>query len=66
VVALIPYWIPGYLLMSKQTEEPSMERIWTCFYLYIFGVVMMLGSDGQKYFMLRERYDCDLIQIGKV
>jgi protein-S-isoprenylcysteine O-methyltransferase Ste14 len=55
-VALLPYTYSGYYMMSGQANQnPSPERIFVCVWVYVTGIVFMLGADGQKYFMLRER-----------
>ena len=55
-IALIPYSLPGYWMMSGQApQDPSMERIVIAFLLYMFGVMFMIVTDAQKYFQLRER-----------
>lgn len=48
-----PYCIPAYLLASGRCPEPSLARIAFCAITYIFGVVLMLASDAQKYFTLK-------------
>jgi protein-S-isoprenylcysteine O-methyltransferase Ste14 len=53
---LLPYCLAGYLMCSNQANQnPSPERLAICVWMYIFGLVLMMGTDGQKYFMLRER-----------
>jgi len=55
-VALIPYFIPMDQIMSRQApQDPSIERIVVCFWLYVFGIVFMVVTDAQKYLVLRER-----------
>jgi steroid 5-alpha reductase family enzyme len=42
--------------MSRQApQDPSIERIVVCFWLYTFGIMFMVLTDGQKYLVLRER-----------
>ena len=58
VVVLGPYLIAGYMIASRKSveaQEPHPERIVFACLLYIFGVVMMLGTDAQKFFVLKER-----------
>ena len=44
----------SYLLASGQApQNPSPERVCVCVMLYAFGLVFMMGADGQKYFTLR-------------
>lgn len=55
-VALIPYSYFAYLMTSGIADQnPSMERIVVALLTYIFGVMCMMVSDAQKYFVLRER-----------
>jgi hypothetical protein len=55
-IALIPYYYIGYWMMSgTDNRDPSPERIFCATQLYIFGVIFMLLTDGQKYLVLRER-----------
>ena len=55
-IALLPYLIPTYQIMTRQApQEPSIERIVVCFWLYTFGIMFMVLTDGQKYLVLRER-----------
>lgn len=51
---LQPYCYGAYLLASGAApQNPSAERICVCIMTYCFGLVFMLGADGQKYFTLR-------------
>ena len=55
-VALLPYFIPAWEVMSRRVpQDPSIERIVVCFWLYVFGIVFMVMTDAQKYLVLRER-----------
>jgi hypothetical protein len=49
----------SYLLCSRQTSPeaqwPSHERIFLTLLVYVFGIVLMMGSDGQKHFVLKYR-----------
>lgn len=48
------YLYPGYLVFSGQVEqEISSERIAGGMLLYIFGMVIVTGSDCHKYFALK-------------
>lgn len=50
-VALLPYSYSGYLMMSGQADQnPSDKKMAFCVILYVVGIVLMMGSDGQKYF----------------
>ena len=55
-IALIPYFIPAWQIMSRRApQDPSIERIVVCFWLYVFGIMFMVLTDAQKYLVLRER-----------
>lgn len=58
-IALGPYMLPGYWLMSRQTpdsaQNPTPERLFICLMLYIWGLVFVMLTDAQKYLVLRER-----------
>ena len=55
-VALIPYYMIGYWMMSgTHNRDPSPERIFCAIQLYALGVVFMMLTDAQKYLVLRER-----------
>jgi steroid 5-alpha reductase family enzyme len=44
----------SYLIASGQApQNPSPERVCICVMMYNFGLVFMMGADGQKYFTLR-------------
>ena len=54
VCILLPYLLPGILMISGNADQnPSFEKCAFCLILYFCGVILMLGSDGQKYFTLR-------------
>ena len=43
-------------MMSGQAiQNPTSERVCVCVVVYAFGIVLMMGADGQKYFILREK-----------
>jgi len=49
-----PYWLAPYLIASRAVEAPA----WKCgaaTMMYSIGVVLMMGADAQKYFVLRAR-----------
>lgn len=53
---VLPYSYGAYLVASGVApQDPSPERVCVCVVMYVFGVVLMMGADGQKYFTLRER-----------
>jgi Protein of unknown function (DUF1295) len=64
VSTLGPYMYPAYSLASspKLCEEVSFERAWLCTILYVFGVVVMLLADSQKFYTLK--YKKGLIADG--
>lgn len=50
------YWlIPVPLAAGLGISEPSPPRVLFLLFLYIFGLVLMLGSDYQKYHALKEK-----------
>ena len=56
ILILGPYMYPGYMMMSRQCEQtPARERCAAAFFVYIMGIILMLGSDLQKYITLRAR-----------
>ena len=55
-VIIPPYYYGVYLIASRQApQEVSPERLCVCIMMYVFGIVLMMGTDGQKYFTLREK-----------
>ena len=44
-VALIPYMMPAYWMISSRTEV-SNERIFWCLMLYMFGVMLVMLTDA--------------------
>jgi len=54
-----PYCIAIWKLTSGQVpaeaQNPSAERICVAGLMYIFGLVIMLGQDAQKFFVLQLR-----------
>ena len=58
-IAMVPYMLPGYWMMSRQGTEtvqnPSGERMFISLILYIFGLVFVMLTDAQKYLVLKER-----------
>lgn len=63
VAALGPYLVPAYRLASgKASNDVSFERAWLCTLLYVFGVVIMLLADSQKFYVLK--YKKGLIADG--
>ena len=51
-----PYWSSPYLLMSRGYEAPA----WKCAaatLVYVMGVCIMMGADGQKYFVLQAKQE---------
>jgi protein-S-isoprenylcysteine O-methyltransferase Ste14 len=49
-----PYWLAPYLLITSGYEA-SNAVIGGSIFAYALGVVLMVGSDAQKYFVLKER-----------
>ena len=55
-VILAPYGYGAWLICSKTApQDPSPERVCVVTMMYVIGVVLMMGADGQKYFTLREK-----------
>jgi protein-S-isoprenylcysteine O-methyltransferase Ste14 len=54
VLALGLYWLAPTLLITRRYEATPLNLGATIF-VYALGVVLMTGSDAQKFFMLRER-----------
>jgi protein-S-isoprenylcysteine O-methyltransferase Ste14 len=54
LLVLGPYWIAPWLIVSRHIEaSPGLIAFATL--LYVLGVVVMMGSDAQKYFVLRAK-----------
>ena len=64
VFVLGPYLVPAYRLASRLADNDaiSYERAWISTLIYVFGVVIMLLSDSQKYYTLK--YKKGLISDG--
>lgn len=54
VILLALYWAPSYLIISRRVNTRP-PRAFAAIMLYVFGVVAMMASDTQKYFVLKER-----------
>lgn len=53
-VALIPYMLPAYWMISSFTQV-SNERMFACLMIYMVGLILVMLTDAQKYLVLRER-----------
>ena len=53
-LVLGPYWIAPVLLITRRIEQPAWVLALATV-VYALGVIVMMGSDGQKYFTLKER-----------
>lgn len=54
VAALGPYLMPAFKLASRQADnDVGFERAWLCTVLYVFGLVIMLLADSQKFYVLK-------------
>jgi protein-S-isoprenylcysteine O-methyltransferase Ste14 len=51
---LAPYWLAPYLCIANRHEAPGWVQGATTF-AYTLGVVLMMGSDAQKYYTLKHR-----------
>jgi protein-S-isoprenylcysteine O-methyltransferase Ste14 len=49
-----PYWIAPVLIVTKRIEQPAWLLALATL-VYVIGVVLMMGSDAQKFFTLRAR-----------
>lgn len=49
-----PYWFAPVLIVERRIEQPP-ALLALATLVYVLGVVLMMGSDGQKYFSLRLR-----------
>ena len=54
VGALALYWISPWLIVSRRIEAP-LWLLATATLVYVMGVVIMMGSDAQKYFTLKAK-----------
>jgi protein-S-isoprenylcysteine O-methyltransferase Ste14 len=54
LLVLGPYWIAPVLLTTSGAEAPAW-RMGAAVLLYAVGVVVMVGADAQKYFVLKAR-----------
>ena len=54
VLVLGLYWIAPWIVVTQRVEQPSWVLA-AATVLYVLGVVLMMGSDGQKTFTLRLR-----------
>lgn len=48
------YWLAPVLMVTQRLEQPPMV-LGLATFLYAIGVVLMVGSDAQKYFVLKVR-----------
>ncbi|CAD8120915.1 unnamed protein product [Paramecium sonneborni] len=56
------YWVIAWLQISEGIQNPSNGRVVTAIFAYVFGVVLMIVSDCQKYYTLK--YKQGLITEG--
>lgn len=61
-LCLIFYWFIPFIQVTIGVRDPSVPRIFTALFLYIFGVNIMLISDAQKFYTLK--YKRGLIHEG--
>jgi protein-S-isoprenylcysteine O-methyltransferase Ste14 len=54
VAVLGPYWVAPVLIVTRDGEAPPW-LLAAATLVYVLGVVLMMGSDAQKYFVLRAR-----------
>jgi hypothetical protein len=51
------YWNIGFQMVSGRAEQnPSPIRIFICINMYVFGVLLMVLTDFQKYLILQFKY----------
>jgi hypothetical protein len=60
LLGLVLYWSPGYFLMLRTTTTPIVTtttplRAMLAIILHTIGVVLMMCTDAQKYFVLKEK-----------
>jgi protein-S-isoprenylcysteine O-methyltransferase Ste14 len=60
-LVLGPYWLAPWLLVSSRLEQPAW-LLGTAIFTFTIGIVLMIGSDAQKFFTLQHRRG--LITIG--
>ena len=53
-LVLVPYWLAPFFLTRGNLEQPAW-LLMAATVLYAVGVVIMMGSDTQKYFVLKAR-----------
>jgi protein-S-isoprenylcysteine O-methyltransferase Ste14 len=53
-LALGLYWIAPVIVVTQRVERPAWV-LGSCTFVYALGLVLMMGSDAQKYFTLRVR-----------
>ena len=54
VTLLLLYWCMGFeMIYGLGIQEPSNGRIFSCFFIYSFGLIFMLCTDLQKYLILQ-------------
>ena len=57
ITLLLLYWCIGFEMMyGLGIQEPSNGRIFSCFFIYSFGLIFMLCTDLQKYLILKYKY----------
>ena len=57
-IILGPYCIAAYQIASSNSEEAqeiSGERMAIAVLMYVFGIVLMLGADAQKHFVIMNK-----------
>ncbi|KAK8798750.1 hypothetical protein WA158_007834 [Blastocystis sp. Blastoise] len=53
VIILLPYWVSPVLIASGYTQQPPYILIWFAITLHTLGVMIMMVSDAQKYYVLK-------------
>jgi protein-S-isoprenylcysteine O-methyltransferase Ste14 len=54
LLVLGPYWVAPTLMITQRLEQPAWV-LCAASVLYVLGVVVMLGADAQKYYVLKAR-----------
>lgn len=50
---LLLYWAIGFMMMSGSGDQtPSPRKIFSCYFIFTIGVILMVCSDLQKYLIL--------------
>ena len=62
---LVFYWGPMYLIISEKDYEIEPVQMMIAIFMYVFGVVLMMASDTQKFFVLQRTKELTKELSGK-